>query len=298
MAKNIVFIALFLMLVGGVLFFWFLGLGPRFSEMEATGGPSSIVTTSGDDMEESEIDPAYPPRTESASSQRPQLDDERVTKRRLDPDEIPANLIASVRRNSLNADGTVSDSLIDLLSLDPDQVSFLNEHIRATASRLMQEELVRMTSIQVSDYEVKLHVPALPESHQIEDQFRQGVTDYLGEPDGRLFIDLIDTSHRGYFDGFGRFDRTIRFSIEPRENGGYRVEFRQESPLEQLEHFYAERGSGISGEDREAGRSFMALFPLRLQPPRALGRSAYLLDVLPAEMRHVFEEIERNATGR
>lgn len=285
---------LFLMLISGALLFWYFGLGPELAEVEATEGHSLMTSTNGDEMEELKNGPAYALQGETASSQRPQMDEDPVTRGMADPDEIPANLIARVRRNSLKADGTLSDSLVKLLSLNPDQVSFLNEHIRATADRLMEDERGLLKLVQVSENEVELYIPALADSEQLEAQFQKRVIEFLGESEGRLFLDLIQPDHMGYFDGFGRFDRTIRFSVEPREDGGFRVEFRQESPPEQVRRYYAERGRGISGEVG-MGRGFMALFPLRLKPPRALGRSAYLLDILPADMRYFFEEIERSA---
>jgi hypothetical protein len=282
--------------LAGVLFFlgWFFVAGSRPSQLVDDAEPGALEISRPKERPSTGQAAEDPGKIRDAH--RPGLDKGlQDASRKIGVPDIPANVIAKVRRSSLNRDGTISDALEELLSLSPEKVAFINEHIQNTAEVINEKELAALEVVRVTDLEVELRVPALSDSEELEAEFREAILAYLGDTDGQFFLDLIDSSHLGYLDGFGRFDRTMRFSVVPRDDGGFRVEFRQTSPPEQVERYYAERGMGISGEV-EMGRGFGTLFPLRIELPNVplLGRSIYMLDLLPEDMRNFFEAIERS----
>lgn len=194
--------------------------------------------------------------------------------------------------------GMVADDIRDVLFLSPEEVERVNRVIREAGERLNQAELERLEIVEVSDTKTVFHIPALGEvGQQVKREFQEELKKALGDMDGNAFLMVMGDHHitASDWDGFGRYDRTVTFSVEPRDDGRVWLQFEQESPVDQVEAYHHARGEGVSG-NIGIGRGFGTNYPYgpRQAPPhRSLQRSQFLLPLLPEELRFYFEEVEQ-----
>jgi hypothetical protein len=217
-------------------------------------------------------------------------------------DEVDASGMRVVPINSLRTlavraieGGAVSDDMREILSLSPEEVERVNLVIQEAGDRLAEAELDRIETVDISESRAVFQVPALGEvGEQVKQKFEEELREVLGDMDANAFLTIMGDHHLFHWDGFGRYDRTITFSVEPREDGRVWVIFDQESPVEQVEAYYHARGEGIRG-NIGGGRGFKTTYPYASgQSPlhRSLQRSRFLLPLLPEELRFYFEEVE------
>lgn len=187
--------------------------------------------------------------------------------------------------------GNVSQEIIELLELSPQEVDRLNELVRTGVDQLSEVELDRVKVVSASEEEVVLRVPAHPEEgREVAEAIHHGVLRIVGEDRGMQFMKAMNSSIPLFWNDFGHFDRTVTFSVEPRGSGEYWVEFRQDLPEDQVEAYY---GRPISNEVSVWPGFGKLIFADRTDfVGPSLGRARYLLPVLPEGMRSLFELME------
>jgi|GEM_PF-6664182 len=192
--------------------------------------------------------------------------------------------------------GKVADDMQEILSLSEEEVERLNRVIDRGGERLRDAELERIQVVEVSDNRAVFFVPALGEiGHHVKREFEEELKRTLGHLDAHTFLTVMEDGHISHWDGFGRFDRTITFSVEPRDDERVWLQFEQESPADQVREYFRSQGRGIGG-NVGMGRGFGTLYPRGQHhplPSRSLQRSAYLIPLLPEGLRFYFEEVEK-----
>lgn len=129
--------------------------------------------------------------------------------------------------------GRLSPDMADLLALSPEEIEAVDRVFAETETRLKESELARVEIISASDDEVVLRIPGAPEeARQIQDAFRNGFIEVLGDADGQLFLSAMDYArwYDSNFHTFGAIDRYVSFAVDrgPGDRIGVAVEKQSE----------------------------------------------------------------------
>lgn len=195
--------------------------------------------------------------------------------------------------------GRLSPNMADLLALSPNEIEAVDQVFEETENRLNESELARVEIISASDEKVILRIPGDPEeADQIRDAFRNGFIEVLGDVDGELLLSAMDygRSYDIHFNTFGAIDRHVTFAFEPRPDGGIGIEFMNESPFDQkMAHQGTTYFVNEDSPPTSAWHGFKTVFLPDFPISSTVGRSRYLLPVLPEEMRSTFEAFEKRS---
>lgn len=183
----------------------------------------------------------------------------------------------------IDNDGSLSSEVIDYFSLTTDQIEASNEVLAKTRDALNAFELELLEIMKSDSDELVLSLPAFYDGggRELENALRQSLVEILGDNTGQLLWSLMaelnNSTGDDYWNGFGRVSRLLSFQIDPDTNA---LEFSSYTPSDEARVWFESEG-------RLLGSYSKILFP-RLSPDEsfsALGRSDYLLPLLPNELQ-------------
>lgn len=195
---------------------------------------------------------------------------------------IPEEFFARVDIPVLDTAGSglLTDEAIELFALGEEEVSRVNESLDTTRDRLNAAEMKGLKIVNVSDSEVAFEIPALGDlADEVEEGLRQEIRTALGERDGETLLDLMDHRRGDYWNDFGREERRITYTAEPREEGDIKITIKREvRTADSVDFHHRNMISTVVPPDGSRGGI------------HSDGeRQDYLLDLLPESMSVLFQ---------
>lgn len=261
-----------------------LTTGPR-----ADGGPAlSFMRVDHRNLPEAPDSDALPPGLD-ADSRRAFLDE----LDRSDTWVVPESALKGLRLKGIE-DGKISEKIKDILALTPEEVEEVNQVMRRVDDLMNNAEMATIELVSSSEKHVTFRAPALGDTgRQIEQVFRDGIRGILGSNDAEFFFDQLGGPHNitSSWDNFGKLERTITFSIDDRPDDRVLAQFQVRYDSDEVVAVLAEHGIRGIG-DHSTGRTVGTLHPRPVEYgpfTRNVGRSTYLLQLLPPDLAPYFE---------